>query len=164
MPGLPYCILMTKTGRMTSRLTGYCAKWNTPGTMYIPGVHDADFHLGGPGTGACQPQGAAGGLDFARVGQLFLHAYHAHPQVQTATVLFITAPDFPYELLAQKAAKMETVTNSLDQIFSNLVMDCRSCSLKPVCDEVEGLRELHFHTFLDMHNASQACDTTQIDI
>ncbi len=84
------------------------------------------------------------GLDFARVGQLFLHAYHRHPQVQSATVLFVTAPDFPYGLLAQKAARMEAITNSLDQIWSHLVMDCRSCSFKPVCDEVEGLRELHF--------------------
>lgn len=84
------------------------------------------------------------GLDFSRVGQLFLDAYHRHPQVQAATLLFVTAPDFPYELLAQKAARMETVTSSLDQIFNNLVMDCRNCSLKPVCDEVEGLRELHF--------------------
>lgn len=84
------------------------------------------------------------GLDFARVGQLFLNAYHQHPQVQAATLLFVTAPHFPYELLAEKAARMEAVTSSLDQIFNQLVMDCRSCSLKPVCDEVEGLRELHF--------------------
>lgn len=84
------------------------------------------------------------GLDFAQVGQLFLSAYHQHPQVKTATILFVTAPDFPYDLLAQKAAKMEAVTSSLDQIFNHLVMDCRSCSLKPVCNEVEGLRELHF--------------------
>lgn len=84
------------------------------------------------------------GLDFAQVGQLFLSAYHQHPQVQAATLLFVTSPDFPYDLLAQKAAKMEAVTSSLDHIFNNLVMDCRSCSLKPVCDEVEGLRELHF--------------------
>lgn len=84
------------------------------------------------------------GLNFARVGQLFLDAYHQHPQVQAATLLFVTAPDFPYELLAQKAAKMEAVTGSLDQIFNHLVMDCNSCNLKPVCDEVEGLRELHF--------------------
>lgn len=84
------------------------------------------------------------GLDFACVGQLFLDAYHRHPQVQAATLLFVTAPDFSYELLAQKAARMEIVTSSLDRIFNDLVMDCRSCSLKPVCDEVEGLRELHF--------------------
>lgn len=84
------------------------------------------------------------GLNFARVGQLFLDAYHKHPQVQAATLLFVTAPDFPYEQLAQKAAKMEAVTGSLDQIFNHLVMDCSSCNLKPVCDEVEGLRELHF--------------------
>lgn len=84
------------------------------------------------------------GLDFARVGQLFLKAYHEHPPVRAATLLFVTAPDFPYESLAQKAAKMETVTGSLDRIFNHLTMDCRSCSLKPVCDEVEGLRELHF--------------------
>ena len=84
------------------------------------------------------------GLDFSRVGQLFLHAYHQHPQVQAATLLFITSPAFPYDLLAEKAAKMEAVTSSLDQIFNNLVMDCRSCRLKPLCDEVEGLREQHF--------------------
>lgn len=84
------------------------------------------------------------GLDFARVGQLFLRAYHEHPQVRAVKLLFITAPDFPYERLAEKTSKMEAVTGSLDQIFHNLVMDCRSCSLKPVCDEVEGLRELHF--------------------
>lgn len=84
------------------------------------------------------------GLDFSKVGQIFLRAYRQHPQVQAVSLLFITAPEFPYGLLAEKAAKMETVTGSLDRIFNNLVMDCRSCSLKPVCDEVEGLRELHF--------------------
>ena len=88
------------------------------------------------------------GLTFARVGQLFLHAYHGHPQVRAATLLFVTAPDFPYELLAQKASKMEAVTNSLDQIWNHLIMDCRSCNLKPVCDEVEGLRELHINSFV----------------
>ncbi len=84
------------------------------------------------------------GLDFSKVGQLFLRAYRQHPQVRAVSLLFITAPGFPYELLAEKAARMEAVTGSLDKIFNNLVMDCRSCSLKPVCDEVEGLRELHF--------------------
>ena len=51
--------------------------------------------------------------------------------------------DFPYDKLAQYASSMEDITKSLDKIFNNLVMDCRSCNLKPVCDEVEGMRELH---------------------
>jgi hypothetical protein len=84
------------------------------------------------------------GLDFTQAGRLFLEAYHRHPQVRAVTLLFVTAPDFPYGLLAEKAVRMEAVTNSLDQIWNNLAMDCRSCRLKPVCDEVEGLRELHF--------------------
>lgn len=84
------------------------------------------------------------GLDFAGVGQLFLDAYHRHPQVKAATLLFVTAPDFPYGLLAGIADRMEAVTGSLDHIFNHLAMDCTGCRLKPVCDEVEGLRELHF--------------------
>ncbi len=84
------------------------------------------------------------GLDFARVGQLFLDAYHRHPQVKAVTLLFVTSPDFPYGLLAGIADRMEAVTGSLDHIFNHLAMDCTGCRLKPVCDEVEGLRELHF--------------------
>lgn len=84
------------------------------------------------------------GLDFAKVGQLFLEAYHGHPQVRAVTLLFVTAPDFPYDQLAGLADKMEAVTGSLDHIFNHLAMDCTGCRLKPVCDEVEGLRELHF--------------------
>lgn len=84
------------------------------------------------------------GLNFSKVGQLFVTAYRQHPQVRAVSLLFVTAPGFPYGLLAEKAARMEAVTESLDKIFNHLVMDCRSCSLKPVCDEVEGLRELHF--------------------
>lgn len=83
------------------------------------------------------------GLNFSKVGHLFLQAYRQHPQVQAISMLFVTAPEFPYEQLAEKAAKMDAVTGSLDQIFNRLVMDCRSCSLKPVCDEVEGMRQLH---------------------
>lgn len=84
------------------------------------------------------------GLDFAKVGQLFLNAYHQHAQVKAVTLMFVTASDFPYDLLAGIADRMEAVTGSLDHIFNHYVMDCRSCGLKTICDQVEGLRELHF--------------------
>lgn len=84
------------------------------------------------------------GLDFEQVGKLFMYAYHKHPEVLGARILFITDPDFPYEEFGKAARMMDSVTESMNAIFNNLIMDCAACKLKPVCDEVEGLRELHF--------------------
>lgn len=84
------------------------------------------------------------GLDFEQVGRLFLHAYHKHPEVLGARIFFITEPDFAYGEFGEAVCKMDAVTESLNEIFNNLIMDCAACRLKTVCDEVEGLRELHF--------------------
>ena len=87
--------------------------------------------------------GLAAGLTFGQVGGAFVQAYKKHPQVKSVKMLFITEPDFPYARLEELAGSMEQITDSLDYIFKNIKMDCSTCSLKPVCDEVEGLRELH---------------------
>ena len=84
------------------------------------------------------------GLGFAQAGDVFLRAYHAHPEVLGVRLYFITEPDFPYGAFEETARRMDAVTESLDEIFHGLVMDCTSCRLKPVCDEVEGMRKLHF--------------------
>ncbi|MBB6623332.1 carbon monoxide dehydrogenase [Clostridium gasigenes] len=84
------------------------------------------------------------GLDFAKVGGLFLRGYHQHSKVLAAKLIFITLPDFPYDELEKKAHKAEKITMTLDHIFKNLKMDCSTCNLKQVCDEVEEMRELHF--------------------
>lgn len=85
----------------------------------------------------------AAGLSFEKVGQLFLQGYHSHPKVEAVKMLFITLPEFPYAAAEALARQGEAITSSLHRIFDNLVMDCSACSLKPVCDEVEGLRQLH---------------------
>ena len=84
------------------------------------------------------------GLGFEQVGRLFLTAYHSHPEVLGVRIFFITEPDFPYEEFGETARQIDSITESLNEIFNNLIMDCAACRLKPVCDEVEGLRELHF--------------------
>jgi len=83
------------------------------------------------------------GLDFQKVGNLFINRYLQQADVKGVKIIFITEESFDYETLEKYVNKMESVTNSLDKIFNNLIMDCRSCNLKPVCDEVEGLREYH---------------------
>ncbi len=84
------------------------------------------------------------GLDFAKVGGLFLAGYRAHPEVLAVKLVFVTLPGFPYAELQTEARQAEAITRSLDRIFGNLVMNCASCDLKVVCDEVEGMREMHF--------------------
>ena len=86
----------------------------------------------------------AQGLDFAKAGGLFLSGYHRHPRVLAVKLIFITLPDFPFDELASLSQTIEEITKSLDHILGNLKMDCAACQLKQVCDEVEGLRELHF--------------------
>jgi hypothetical protein len=84
------------------------------------------------------------GLDFAKVGRMFVTGYRKHPEVAAVKMIFITQPDFPYEKLNQKVHQIEKITQSLNHILNNLKMDCSVCGLKKVCDEIEGLKELHF--------------------
>lgn len=83
------------------------------------------------------------GLTFEKAGRSFIKGYRSHPKVEAVKLVFVTAADFPYEQLAKLAHQGEQITKSMNHIFNNLVMDCSACNLKPVCDEVEGLRELH---------------------
>ena len=39
-------------------------------------------------------------------------------------------------------------------IMKNLIMDCKACNLKEVCDEVEGMKELHFAQAKDVTRTS----------
>lgn len=83
------------------------------------------------------------GLDFAQVAGLLAAGYRRHPAVIGVRLVFITQPDFPWAELARLAARAGMVTESLDHILRDFAMDCVSCRLKPLCDEVEGMRELH---------------------
>lgn len=84
------------------------------------------------------------GLDFAKVGKLFLGAYHENPKVEAVKLMFITQRDFPYKALQERLKKIEAITAAIDHIFKNVTMDCGACNLKEICDEVEGMKELHF--------------------
>ena len=86
----------------------------------------------------------AKGLNFAKVGRLFLDTYRKNEMIEAVKLIFITEKAFDYKGLFQQAKHLEDITGTIDHIFKNIMMDCGSCSLQKVCDEVEGLRELHF--------------------
>ncbi len=79
------------------------------------------------------------GLDFAKVGRLFIEEYKKRAQVEAVKLLFVTDPDFPYDGLSEIMEKSEKITTALDHIMRDIKMDCNACSLKDVCAEVEAL-------------------------
>lgn len=83
------------------------------------------------------------GLTFEQVGNLFIRQYRRSRFVRAAKVIFITLPQAPYRDLDGLAARTDKITGALNHILDDVDMDCRACEWKPVCDEVEGLKEMH---------------------
>lgn len=85
------------------------------------------------------------GLDFTKTGNRMISAFHKNPAVKAVRLYYVTQADFDYKTLERYVREAEDITGAIDHILKNLPMDCGVCSLQKVCDEVEGLRELHFH-------------------
>ena len=83
------------------------------------------------------------GLSFEGVGNAFINEYKENKHVKAVTVIFITLPDAPYAELEGLADSSAGITRAMNHIFADINMDCRACEWKPVCDEVEGMKELH---------------------
>lgn len=83
------------------------------------------------------------GVSFEEVGDLLIKSFHVNPRVKAVAVWFITLPEAPYRELDQLADRMAVITKTLNHALADVSMDCRACEWKPVCDSVEGMKELH---------------------
>ena len=86
----------------------------------------------------------AKGISFRSIGASYVAEYKKDANVLNATVIFITDPRADYASLQAAAKKASAVTGTLTHILEGLPTDCSICALKDICDEVEGMKELHF--------------------
>lgn len=84
------------------------------------------------------------GISFEKIGNNFINRYKQNKAVKNVKLIFITAEDADYSGLLKSAGKVTEITQSLSKIMKGLPTECGSCGLREICDEVEGLRELHF--------------------
>ncbi len=84
------------------------------------------------------------GISFEKVGNLLIRKYKELPKVKGVKVIFITDAGADYRRLEAMAQKSSAITETLNHIMNSVRFDCDTCNLKPVCDEVEGMKELHF--------------------
>lgn len=83
-------------------------------------------------------------LSFMNVGCSLIRAFKENDDVEAVRTVFITKKDFDYRELSVLAQKAKRITDAVHSTLQLDELDCASCKMKPVCDEVEGLRELHF--------------------
>ena len=84
------------------------------------------------------------GINFEAVGNLYIETYKKNPNVLNATVVFITDPAMDFKAMLENSKKVDAITGTLTTIMEGLPTDCSVCQLKDICDEVEGMKELHF--------------------
>ena len=82
------------------------------------------------------------GLSFRQIGNTYIKAYKENENVLAVRIIFLTDQDIIKELNG-KANSVFDITNALSHILDGIDLDCEHCDLKAVCDEVEGMREMH---------------------
>lgn len=81
---------------------------------------------------------------FSDVGSSYIHAYKMLPFVISVKEVFITGDYACFSRLKEIGKEKKEITDTLDHMLKGLILnDCGSCSVKELCDKVEGLREIH---------------------
>lgn len=83
-------------------------------------------------------------LSFMNIGCSLIKLLKEQDDVAYVKTVFITCPDVDYSALAALARKAKKITDAVQKTLQLDELDCAACKMKPICDEVEGLRELHF--------------------
>lgn len=86
------------------------------------------------------------GISFEKAGNLLNGKFLENNAVKNVKTVYITDASFDFDALDEISQKNSEITKTLNHIMKGISFDCKACKLKPICDEVEGMRELHFKT------------------
>lgn len=81
-------------------------------------------------------------ISFSSVGSAYIKKYKEVPGVKNVRIIFITESELVKKLVPN-ADKVDAITRTLTHILDGMPTDCGHCSMKAVCDEVDGMKELH---------------------
>ena len=84
------------------------------------------------------------GISFEQVGDSYISQFKKNPDILSVKMIFVTTDDADYAGMRADAKKTRDITKTLSKILEGMSTDCHSCNLREICDEVEGLKELHF--------------------
>lgn len=89
-------------------------------------------------------EAAERGLSFEHIGNTFIKHFLAQKYVKSAVIVFFTDYSEKEYKLSADCKKVREITQTFSKILEGMPADCDICKLKDICDEIEGMRELHF--------------------
>lgn len=84
------------------------------------------------------------GISFERIGNTFIKHYLKNDSILCVKTFFITEDNANYSELERSAKQAVEIKKSLSKLSKGMPTECSTCGIKEICNEVEGLRELHF--------------------
>lgn len=84
------------------------------------------------------------GLSFEALGATTIKNYLSKPSVKAVSVIFVADSDVDFSHLCNFTSKTSEILKAFNHILDNVLVDCAHCSLREICDEVDGMKELHF--------------------
>ncbi len=76
-------------------------------------------------------------LNFSILGSYMINKYKTLRFVKNVKIIFINDDVYKYDEIISMREKCENITKALDHITKNIKMDCHTCSLQTLCNEVE---------------------------
>lgn len=82
-------------------------------------------------------------LSFRDVGKMYIDQFHKNPHVKAVKIIFVTTEDADYLELDRLGMKATNLFRAMNHAIYDLKMDCSHCEWKVLCDEFEGMKEMH---------------------
>lgn len=83
------------------------------------------------------------GFSFKILGSLMMEVYKKIDYVRGVEIVFITESDTLIQNLQKASYKIFLGTKALNKIFDDLEYDCDECNFQDICDEIDGMKEMH---------------------
>lgn len=83
------------------------------------------------------------GLSFEKIGNSLIEEYLKNDLVENAEIIFVTRKDKAIGDLNIIASKVKEITDAMNHIFDDIEFDCHSCNFSVICDEIDGMKEMH---------------------
>lgn len=83
------------------------------------------------------------GISFEKIGNAMINEFKKIDFVESVNIIFITEEEDLIKKIFTISEGVEKITEALNTMFDGLEVDCHSCSLESLCEEVDGMREIH---------------------